>query len=79
MHPELYLLVHRQHECELEQLHARRAALAERLQLTVRADAAPPVRAAAVPAAVTARGARRRTTTTAASVPAGGPECCPAF
>ncbi|MBN9327149.1 MAG: hypothetical protein BGO38_15945 [Cellulomonas sp. 73-145] len=78
MHPELFLLVHRQHERELEQLHARRAALAERLQLTARADAAPAVRAAAVPAAVTALVARLRTTT-APPVPAGGPECCPAF
>ena len=38
MHPELFLLLYQQRERQLEQLHARRAAAAERFELTARTD-----------------------------------------
>ncbi|OZB88684.1 MAG: hypothetical protein B7X41_06870 [Microbacterium sp. 14-71-5] len=75
MHPELFLLLYQQRERQLEQLHARRAAAAERFELTGAPVVRPAPRAHAVPTALSALVARVRT---AASPAAVAPTCCPA-
>ena len=77
MHPELFLLVHNQRVRELEQLHARRLAVAERLALAPASRTSPVLRASAVVAGVTQLVSRLRTGATGL-VPVQPPVCCPA-
>lgn len=87
MHPELFLLLYQQRERELEQLHARRAAAAERFELTGATVAPRVTRTRAVSAAVTGAltgaltglAGRLRTVARSSSPVAVGPDCCPAF
>lgn len=82
MHPELFLLLYQQRERQLEQLHARRAAAAERFELTGASVAPPVARTHAVSAALTGAltGLVARLRTAAAPSPAAAtPTCCPAF
>lgn len=78
MHPELFLLLYQQRERQLEQLHARRAAAAERFELPGATGTLPVVRAHRVSAAVTGLVARLRTAASP-SPAAVTPACCPAF
>lgn len=82
MHPELFLLLYQQRERQLEQLHARRAAAAERFELSG-ATVTPPVTrtravSAAVTGALTGLAARLRAVAPSSSPVAVGPDCCPA-
>lgn len=78
MHPELFLLLYQQRERQLEQLHARRAAAAERFELTGATVAPRVARTHAVPAIVTGLVARLRTAASP-SPAAVAPACCPAL
>lgn len=78
MHPELFLLLYQQRERQLEQLHARRAAAAERFELTGATVTPPVLRAHRVPEALTGLVARLRIAASPSSA-AVAPACCPAF
>ncbi|WP_263731961.1 hypothetical protein [Cellulomonas sp. SG140] len=77
MHPELFLLLYQQRERQLEQLHARRAAAAERFEVAGTPVARPAARRPAVTVALSGLVARLRTT--ASSTVAVTPACCPAL